>query len=164
MDRPQPGAGLAPAPRAAAPRTASRAEVLAALDDLQDAAADLGWDEATGLVDGLVDDLGHLLVDLAEGAAAPTHRPRVIGAIGGPTRPVDHASCRVAAAALGRVSTVFATGGTSWAPGAAKVADELAGLLLTVADTPRGGHLPPSARGVVVRRVNTWARHLRSLG
>lgn len=159
MDRPPPGVDVTPGTRAT-----SRAEALAALDDLQEAAADLGWDEATGLVDALVDELGHLLVDLAEGAPTPTPRPDVVGAIGGPTRAVDHASCRVAAAALRRVSAVFATGGTPWAPAAGVIADELAGLLLKVADQPRGGHLPPSARGVVVRRVSAWRRRLRSLG
>lgn len=159
MDRPPPGADVAPRPRAA-----TRAQALAALDDLQDAAADLGWDEATGLVDALVDDLGHLLVDLAEGAPSPTPRPTVVGAIGGPVRAVDHASCRVAAAALRRVSLVFAAGGTSWAPVAGTVAEELAGLLLQVAETRRGGQLPPSARGVVVGRVSAWSRRLRSLG
>ena len=51
MDRLHAGVD-APAPaRPAVPR----AVVLAALDDLQGAAADLGWDEATGLVDALRD-------------------------------------------------------------------------------------------------------------
>ncbi|AXH95813.1 hypothetical protein [Ornithinimicrobium avium] len=159
MDRPQPGTGVAPARPAA-----SRAAALAALDDLQDAAADLGMDEATGLVDAVVDDLGHLLVDLAEGSSAPTPRPRVVGAIGGPARPVDHASCRVAAAALGRVSAVLAAGAPVWAPPAGVVAEKLADLLIQVADTPRGGQLSPSARGLVVRRVNALSRRLRSLG
>lgn len=159
MDRPQRGPDVVPA-RPSAPRAAA----LAALDDLQDAAADLGLDEATGLVDALVDDLGHLLVDLAQDAAAPTPRPLVVGAIGGQERPVDHASCRVAAAALGRVSGVLAAGAPSWAPPAGVVAEQLAALLIQVADTPRGGQLSPSARGVVVRRVNTLSRRLRSLG
>lgn len=156
---PHPGTGA----RAAVGPSRARA-ALSALDDLQGAAADLGWDEATGLVDSVVDDLAHLLVDLADGATAPTARPVVVGAIGGPARPVDHASCRSAAASLRRVSTVLRDGGTPWAPEAGAVALDLSELLDQLADRHRSGRLAPSHKSVVLRRIHALQRRLRALG
>ncbi len=159
MDRLQPGVAAPTSADADVSRTAA----LAALDDLHDAAADLGWDEATGLVDALVDHLAHLLVDLADGATTPTRRPVVVGAIGGPARPVDHASCRTAAAALRRVERVLRAGAPGWAPAAGDVALDLSELLDQVADRHRTGRLTPSDKSVVLRRVNVLARRLRAL-
>lgn len=160
MDRP----ATRPGTRAPARPAPSRGEVLRALDDLQGAGPDLGWAEATGLADGLVDALSHLLVDLADGAASPTPQPLVVGAIGGQARPVDHASCRAAAASLRRVAPVLLEGGRPWAAAAGEVALELAGLLDQVADRERGGLVSPSTKGVVLRRLHGLQRRLQALG
>lgn len=160
MDRPEPGPGT----RAAARPAPSRGDVLRAVDDLQGAAADLGWPEATGLADALVDALSHLLVDLADGTSSPSPQPLVVGAIGGPDRTVDHASCRAAAATLRRVAPVLAGGGPAWAATAAVVAGELAELFDQVADRGRTGRVPPSHKGVVLRRLHELQRRLQALG
>lgn len=138
--------------------------VLLAVEDLQDATADLGWPEATGLCDGLVDALAHLLVDLADGSELPSPRPTVVGAIGGPTRPLDHASCRAAAAALRRVAPTFGAAGPPWAEGAGQVCTDLADLVDRVADLGRSGRLTPSSKGVVLRRLHALQRRLQALG
>ena len=160
MDRPTPGPGT----RSQARPSLSRAEVLGAVDDLQGAGPDLGWPEATGLTDGLVDALSHLLVDLADGAPVPGPRPLVVGAIGGPGRPVDHASCRAAAATLRRVAPVLLGGGHAWSVSAGEVALDLGELLDQVADSGRTGRLAPSSKGVVLRRLHALQRRLQALG
>lgn len=155
-----PGSGS----RAPARPGPSRAAVLRAVEDLQGAAPDLGWPEATGLADGLVDALSHLLVDLADGSASPSPRPLVVGAVGDVPRPLDHASCRAAAATLRRVAPVLLDGGPSWAPGAGEVGLELAALLDQLADHERGGRVSPSTKGVVLRRLHALQRRLQALG
>ncbi|HSP59551.1 MAG TPA: hypothetical protein VLO09_00680 [Ornithinimicrobium sp.] len=141
-----------------------RTAVLLAVEDLQTATADLGWPEATGLADGLVDALAHLLVDVADGAEQPSPRPTVVGAIGGPPRPVDHASCRAAAATLRRVAPAFAGAPPSWAAAAGGVCTELADLLDHAADLGRSGRLTLSHKGVVLRRMHALQRRLQALG
>ncbi|MGC5583315.1 hypothetical protein ACQE98_04085 [Ornithinimicrobium sp. W1679] len=138
--------------------------VLLAVDDLQTATADLGWPEATGLCDGLVDALAHLLVDLADGAAHPSPRPTVVGAIGGSPRPVDHAACRAAAASLRRVAPTFEGSPAPWAGGAGSVCTELAELVDQVADLDRTGRLTLAHKGVVLRRLHALQRRLQGLG
>lgn len=160
MDRPAPGPGT----RAPAPASPSPAHVLRSVEDLQGAMPDLGWPEATGLVDGLVDALAHLLVDLASGADRPTPQPLVVGAIGGAQRPLDHASCRAGAAALRRAAPVLLAGGRPWAPAGGEVALELADLLDRTAGAARAGRVPPGAKGVVLRRLHALARRLQALG
>ncbi len=160
MDRPAPGPGTRPR----APSPLPRAQVLRSVDDLQGAAPDLGWPEATGLVDGLVDALAHLLVDVADGAARPGRQPLVVGAIGGPERPLDHASCRAAAATLRRVAPVLLDGGPSWAAAGADVALELADLLDRTADHARAARVPPGAKSVLLRRLHALQRRLQALG
>jgi hypothetical protein len=160
MTRPVPG----PHTRVPARPAPSRRDVLRALDDLQGAGADLGWAEATGLADGLVDTLSHLLVDLADGAAIPSPQPLVVGAIGGEARQVDHASCRAAAATLRRVAPVLVDGGPRWAEEAGQVAIQLADLFDQVADRGRSGAVPPSLKGVVLRRLHALGRRLQALG
>ena len=142
---------------------AARAAALLAVEDLEAVAPDLGWPEATGLCDGIVDALAHLLVDVADGAAQPSPRPTVVGAIGGPARPVDHASCRAAAAALRRVAPTFADG-PAWGPGAGAVCGDLADLLDQVADLGRAGRLTLGHKGVVLRRMHLLQRRLHGLG
>lgn len=160
MDRSARGSGLRPA----APSAPSKGALLRAVEDLQGAAADLGWPEATGLADGLVDALAHLLADLAGGAGTPSQQPAVVGAIGGGDRPPDHASCRAAAAALRRVAPVLLGGGPGWAEGGGEVALDLADLLDQVADRGRAGRLAPAHKGVVLRRLHHLQRRLQALG
>jgi hypothetical protein len=160
MDRSSPGSGTRSPARTALPR----GEVLSAVEDLQGAAADLGWPDATGLADALVDGLSHLLVDLADGVAVPGPRPLVVGAIGGQDGSVDHASCRAAAATLRRVAPVLLGGGPAWSAAACDVALDLAALLDQVADRGRSGRLTPSSKGVVLRRLHALQRRLQALG
>lgn len=132
--------------------------------ELEGLTPDLGWAEATGLVDALVDGLTHRCVDLAAGRDEPTALPLVAGALGGPDVPVDHASCRAAAARLRAASaTLRGEGaGRSWAVGAAEVAEDLAELLDHVADRTRTGRLRPADKGVVLRRLHAAQRLLRA--
>lgn len=160
---PRPVDPASPAPDDDPAAGAGRVTTLLAVEELQAAAADLGWPEATGLCDGLVDALAHLLVDVADGAPRPSPRPTVLGAIGGPARPVDHASCRAAAAALRRAAPAFADG-PAWADGAGAVCADLASLLDQVADLDRGGRLTLAHKGVVLRRMHVLQRRLHGLG
>lgn len=148
-------------PRAGAePDAALASAARASLDDLQGAAPDLGWPEATGLVDGLVDTLGHLLVDVSRGQARPTEVPMVVGAIGGADRPPDHASCRAAASTLRRATAVLEEHPTGWAGSGREVALDLADLLEHTADLSRRGRLTIAHKGVVLRRLHEMRRRL----
>lgn len=162
MDVPTPRHGTP----AATATTLVRDAALAAVEDLQRVAPDLGWGEATGLADGVVDALSHLLVDLADGATTPTARPLVVGAIAGPAAAPDHASCRSAAATLRRVAPVLRRGAAelAWAAEAGEVALDLAELLDQVADQARSGRLALAHKGVVVRRLHVLQRRLQALG
>lgn len=142
----------------------TRRAAVRAVEDLQGAAPDLGWPEATGLADGLVDALSHLLVDLADGAPRPSPQPLVVGAIGGAPHPVDHASCRAAAAALRRATAVLDAGAPTWGPQAGQIATALADLLEHAADRERAGRTQPGDKSVLLRRLHELHRRLRSLG
>lgn len=155
---------MAPPPRGPGTARLSPSTALAAVDDLQGEGADLGWPEATGLADSLVDALSHLLVDLGAGHSSPTPRPAVVGAIGGPAGPLDHASCRTAAAALRRAGGLLVEGGQPWTQEAAAVAMELADLLDRCAELARSGRLPERSKGVVLRRLRGLQRRLHALG
>lgn len=139
------------------------AVALAAVEDLQGTSADLGWPEATALADALVDTLAHLLVDVGSGRAAPSPRPAVVGAIGGPPGSLDHASCRGASAALRRAGAALALAGPPWAAEAADVALDLADLLQTCADQARTGRLRENQKGVVLRALRAQQRRLHAL-
>lgn len=130
--------------------------------ELEALAPDLGWTEATGLVDGLVDGLAQRCADLAAGRAEPTPLPLVAGAIGGPDHAVDHASCRAAAARLrAAAGTLRQDGGEhGWALEAARAAGDLAELLDHVADRTRTGSLRASDKSVVLRRLHAAQRLL----
>lgn len=142
------------------PRSAPAA--LQAADDLTALAPELGWAEATGLADALVDTLAHRCVDVAAGREVPTVLPAVVGAIGGADAGVDHASCRAAAARLRAVApTVAASAELAWAPGTAEVMTELADLLDGVADRARRRPLTLTDKGVVLRRLHALHRRLR---
>lgn len=142
------------------------AVVAAAVEDLQGQAPDLGWPEASSLTDALVDALAHLLVDLGAGAATPTPRPAVIGALGGSPGPVDAASCRATAASLRRSGSLLrrsATAQVGWPGPAGDVALDLADLLEQVADQSRTGRLGLAHKGPVVRRLHRLHRTLGDL-
>lgn len=145
--------------------TRSAGQLLHAADDLTALAPDLGWAEATGLTDALVDALAHRCVDLAAGRGEPTTLPVVVGAIGGSDGPVDHASCRAAAARLGSIAPVVqaqvASGGPAWAAGTAAVMTDLADLLDQVAARSRQRPLTLADKGVALRRLHKMHRLLR---
>lgn len=133
-----------------------------AAKELETLAPDLGWAEATGLADGLVDGLAHRCANLAAGRQEPTPLPLVAGAVGGPDRPADHASCRAAAARLRAASATLQEGhgDRGWALDAAQVARDLAELLDQVADRTRAGSLRVADKGVVLRRLHAAQRLL----
>lgn len=138
-------------------------QALRAADELAALTPDLGWGEATGLVDALVDALAHRCVDLAGGREEPTQLPAVLGAIGGVEGPVDHASCRAAAARLRALSPVLSGAGPEqgWADTAGQVMVDLAELLDRIADLARTRTLTGADKGVVLRRLHGLHRQLR---
>lgn len=143
--------------------TRSAGAVLRAADDLTALAPDLGWAEATGLADALVDALAHRCVDLAAGRGQPGPLPLVVGAIGGTDAAVDHASCRASAARLRALAPVVAASpdAPSWAGVTASVMTDLADLLDQVADRSRRGRLTLVDKGVTLRRLHGLHRQLR---
>lgn len=145
--------------------TRSAGALLRAADELTALAPDLGWAEATGLTDALVDALAHRCVDLAADREEPSPLPVVVGAIGGADSPVDHASCRAAAARLRAVAPVVqagsAAGGPAWAVGTVTVLTDLADLLDHVAGRSRRRPLTLVDKGVVLRRLHGMHRQLR---
>jgi hypothetical protein len=146
-------------------RRVGLAVCLALVEDLQGTGADLGWPEATGLVDAIVDALCHLLVDLGQGQPSPTPRPAVVGAIGGVPRPLDHASCRAASASLRRAgSALLGSDGPGWARDAGEVALDLAALLERCVERDRAGRLRPLSKSVVQRELHGLQRRLRASG
>lgn len=143
--------------------TRSAGAVLRAADDLTSLAPDLGWAEATGLADALVDALAHRCVDLAAGREQPGPLPLVVGAIGGADAAVDHASCRAAAARLRTLAPVVTAVADAppWAGATASVMTDLADLLDRVADRSRRGRLTLVDKGVTLRRLHDLHRQLR---
>lgn len=162
--------------------------VARAVEDVQGACPDLGWDEATSLVHLLVDGLAHRLVQLVDAgvdgyaatppagsaatspggyAAAPAANAHEPAASAGSSvrrsaaadHQADHASCRAAAATLRRTAPTFTDAlGQPGDQEAADVATELADLLDRVADLTRTRRLTPSDKGVVLRRLHTLQR------
>lgn len=139
------------------------AVALALVEDLQGTTADLGWPEATALADALVDGLSHVLVDLASGRPRPTSHPAVVGAVGGPPAPLEHASCRVATAALRRAGAVLLEAGPAWATEGGDVALSLADLVERCAERERAGRLRPTDKGPVLRELRGLQRRLHAL-
>ncbi|WP_122262304.1 hypothetical protein [Ornithinimicrobium cerasi] len=137
---------------------------LALVEDLQGTGADLGWPEATVLVDALVDVICHLLVDLGSGRPVPTPRPAVVGAIGGTVGRLDHASCRAATPALRRAGSALLGDARGWAVAAGEVALDLADLLARCAERDRAGRLRPGDKSVVLRELHGLQRRLHALG
>ena len=145
----------------------TEAVTAALVDDLQGQSPDLGWPDASSMVDALVDALSHLLVDLGAGAGSPRPRPEVIGALGGAAGPLDPASCRATAGSLRRAGATLlaaeaeeAKQATAWAGRAGEVALDLADLLDSLVDQARSGRLRPSHKGPVVRRLRSLQRQL----
>ena len=141
-----------------------RAAAAAVVEDLQAQGPDLGWPEASNLVDALVDTLSHLVVDLGAGAEVPSPHPEVIGAVGGVAGPVDAPSCRTCAASLRRAAHLLANeGSAAWPQRAAEVALDLADLLEQCADLARSARLAPTHKAVVIRRLRALQRSLAAL-
>jgi hypothetical protein len=142
--------------------TGSAAAALQAADDLTALAPELGWAEATGLTDALIDTLAHRCVDLAAGRPEPTTLPAVLGAIGGADAAPDHASCRAAAARLRALApAVGQHDGLAWTAPTADVMLGLADLLDHVAERSRRRPLTLTDKGVVLRRLHALHRQLR---
>ncbi|WP_151524301.1 hypothetical protein [Serinicoccus kebangsaanensis] len=154
-----------PAGDARGPATASGERDAAALlrgaEEVSGLAPDLGWSEASGLTEGLLDALAHLLADIASGRSAPRPQPVVVGAIGGADRAPDHAGCRAAAARLRAHAPVVSRRAHPCAAGAAAVMTDLADLLDQVADRSRRGALGGSDKGVVLRRLHRLHARVR---
>lgn len=148
----------------------TEAVTAAVVDDLQGQSPDLGWPDASSLVDALVDALSHLLVDVGEGARTPSPRPEVIGALGGAPGSLDPASCRATAGSLRRAGSTLHEAaraddrdGATWAGRAGDVALDLADLLESLADQARSGRLTPSHKGPVLRRLRGLQRELATV-
>lgn len=141
---------------------ATAAASLRAAEELTSLTPTLGWSEATGMADALVDALAQRLVDLAAGQEEPTPLALVAGAIGGPDTAVDHASCRAAAAGL-RVGARLPAAHPElpWATGVAEVMTELADLLDHLADLARRRTPTRADKGVVLRRLHALHGRLR---
>lgn len=124
-------------------------------------APDLGWSEASGLVDALLDGIAHVLADAADGRAEPRPQPVVVGAIGAPDRLPDHAGCRAAAGRLRSLARSLETHPARWAGDTASIMTDLGDLLDRVADRTRSGALSRADKGVVLRRLHSLGRRLR---
>lgn len=152
---------MAPSP----PPTARPGSVAAwrAVKDLETLAPDLGWPEATALVDAVIEGLAHRLVDVAAGRAKPSTLPLPAPSDGGQDGPADHASCRGAAARLraARPALLEDAEHRPWAATAAGVAGDLAELLDQVADRSRAGRRRPTDKSVALRRLHGLRRQLR---
>ncbi|ANS78398.1 hypothetical protein SGUI_1002 [Serinicoccus hydrothermalis] len=135
--------------------------LLRAAEEISGLAPDLGWAEASGMAEGLLDSVSHLLADAASGRDAPRPQPLVVGAIGGADRTPDHAGCRAAAARLRAHAPTLADHPRPWVATAAGVLDDLADLLDQVADRTRRGALGRSDKGVVLRRLHRSQQRLR---
>lgn len=148
-------------PPAHEPRTAPRTRALLAADELQSMAPDLGWSEASSVAQGVLDVLAHRLVDLADDRPEPTVLPLVVGAIGGADQPLDHASCRAAAARLRSQAALLLTSAHGWAQTSGTVMVDLADLLDLAADRSRTRVLTRADKGVLLRRLHAMQRALR---
>ena len=147
---------------APAPVDADPGRLLRAAEEISGLAPDLGWAEASGLTEGVLDAVSHLLADAASGRDTPRPQPLVVGAIGATDRLPDHAGCRAAAARLRAHTPALGDHPVAWVATAAGVLDEVAALLDQVADRTRRGVLGPGDKGVVLRRLHRCQRRLRA--
>ena len=153
--------GMRATDRPAAP--APPPTLLRAADEVAGLAPDLGWSEASGLVEGLLDGLAHVLADAATDRDQPRPQPLVVGAIGGTDRTPDHASCRATAGRLRVLAVELARHPAPWAGEASGVMTDLGDLLDQVADRTRRGALTRADKGVVLRRLHGLHRRLREV-
>lgn len=143
------------------PATTSGAALLHAVDELAGLAPDLGWSEASGVTEALLDGLAHRLADAATDREEPRPLPLVVGAIGEPDRPPDHASCRAASARLRALSPLLTADPRPWASEGGTIMVELGDLLDHLAERTRRAALTGSDKGVVLRRLHALQRRLR---
>lgn len=161
MTSPPPRSGAPAARLDPAAGQVAVARALRAADELSALSPDLGWAEATGLADALVEALAHRCTDVAAGREEPGPLPLVLGAIGGPDGLVDHASCRAAAARLRASRSVLGGSELVWAQSGAEVAGSFADLLDQLADRARSRPLTRADKAVVLRRLHGLHRQLR---
>ncbi|KUG53660.1 hypothetical protein AVL62_02465 [Serinicoccus chungangensis] len=159
IDRP-PGPTAARPPSGAVSRPAA---LLRAAEEVSLLAPDLGWSEASGLVEALLDGVAHVLADAATGLDRPRPQPLVVGAIGGADRVPDHAGCRAAAGRLRALAGEVLPHPAPWVTEAAGVMTELGDLLDRVADRTRSGTLTRADKGVVLRRLHGLHRRWRAV-
>lgn len=136
--------------------------LLRAVEEVSSLAPDLGWSEASGVAEAVLDGVAHRLADAATAREEPTPLPLVVGAIGGPDRLPDHASCRAAAARLRTLAPLLEQRHTSWERRAGSVMADLGDLLDRIADRTRSGSLTFSDKGVALRRLHALQRSLRA--
>lgn len=151
-------------PTEAGPRAGDEtgaATLLSAAQEVGGLAPDLGWSEASGLTEALLDGIAHVLADAADGRAEPRPQPLVVGAIGAADRLPDHAGCRAAAGRLRALARPLDAHPTGWASDTASVMTELGDLLDRVADRTRRGALSRADKSVVLRRLHSLQRRLR---
>ncbi|WP_298747802.1 hypothetical protein [uncultured Serinicoccus sp.] len=154
-----------PGPTAARQRSGAGpapATLLRAAEEVSALAPDLGWSEASGLVEALLDGVAHVLADAATDRDRPRPQPLVVGAIGGTDRLPDHAGCRAAAGRLRALSGELLPHPAPWVAEAATVMTELGDLLDRVADRTRSGALTRADKGVVLRRLHGLHRRWRA--
>lgn len=163
MPFPPPGPGAdQPGPALLSPTGAGAgARALLAADELSSLAPDLGWSEVSSLAQGVLDLLAHRLVDLADDRSEPTAVPPVVGAVGGPDRSLDHASCRAVAARLRGHAPLLLGSDHGWARESGAAMLDLADLLDGAADRFRARALTRADKSVVVRRLHAVQRRLR---
>ena len=141
---------------------AATARLLQAVDEVAGLTPDLGWGEATTVVEALLDQLAHRLADAASGQEQPTELPLVVGAIGGADHTPDHASCRAVAARLRATAPLLTARHTGWERQAGETMVQLGDLLDQVADRTRRDRIRASDKGVVLRRLHVMQRALRA--
>ncbi|WP_161600196.1 hypothetical protein [Serinicoccus marinus] len=147
---------------APAPVDADPGRLLRAAEEISGLAPDLGWAEASGLTEGVLDAVSHLLADAASGRDTP----RPSRSSSAPSVPPT-ASRTTPAAGLPRHGSEptpppWATTRSPGSPPRAGVLDEVAALLDQVADRTRRGVLGPGDKGVVLRRLHRCQRRLRA--
>ncbi|MBW8173648.1 hypothetical protein K0651_11385 [Ornithinimicrobium sp. Arc0846-15] len=80
--------------------------ILLLVDQVQDVHADLGEPRIQATFDAVIDALGHALVDLADGAQAPSSTTSVVD-VPGPALALDPVSCSAAAAHLAQIAAAL---------------------------------------------------------
>lgn len=136
--------------------------LLRGVEELVELAPDLGWSEASGVAEALLDGLAHRMADASTDRQEPRELPLVVGAIGGPDRVPDHAACRATSARLRALAPLLSDDPRPWVRQGATVMVELGDLLDQLAERTRREALTVPDKGVVLRRLHALQRRLRT--